>query len=200
MRRLRWAILSLVLVAFPVVSQAEESKEASASCKALCFNYRQVVILERSLAAQQSCPNYISPLADPVVIRVRLAPELQQGLYVAVDDVLDIKINGNKVWEKILSVDGNPSVFKKDHLRPGCNTLAFEYMDTKPTDAYFMAQLGGVGFCAGENYCQTYREGQTFGTGVVARILAKGNPVLSGQVFKSRLESPAASGCRCQDP
>jgi hypothetical protein len=190
-----------ILFCLPLATQPLRAAETPPDiCKALCFNYRQLVILERAEAAEENCSNYVSPLADPVVIRVRLAPELKGTLETTVDDVLNVTINGNKVFEKTLSNDGTEAAFRKASLAPGCNTLALNYFNTQPPDAHFVAQLGGVGFCSNENFCQTYKEGLTFGTGVLARVFAKGNPVIGGQIWKSRLENPNASGCHCQDP
>lgn len=190
------------LITLPGISMAQEAEAARDPCRAVCFNYRQLVILERAEAARQSCLNYLSPLSNPVVIRVRLAPELRQGLPNAVDDELSVTINGREVFERILSSDGAEATFGKDSLAPGCNTLALTYTNTQTPDAHFMAQLGGIGFCPNESFCQTYREGLTFGTGIVNRsTLGVPATVISGQAFKSRIENPNTVGCnRCQDP
>jgi hypothetical protein len=202
--RLSMAVFLLLLVttAHATTAQTTQDVEGPPPCKAICFNYRQLVILERSQAAQEGCANYISPLADPVVARVRLAPELRGSLAAAVDDLLWLTINTNKVWEKVYpSADGQEAIFRKNTLVPGCNSLALNYANTQPQDAHFMAQLGGTAFCPNEAFCQTYAEGLTFGTGVIFRVSTKGNPVVAGQVWLSRLENPnAATGCRCKDP
>ena len=194
-----WLFLAAALAVFPAVAVAQQAEAIPNPCGAICFNYRQLVTLERAEAAQQSCPNYLSPLADPVVVRVRLAPELRDGLATAVDDEISVTINGNRVFHRVLTSDGTEATFRKNALAPGCNTLAFNYVNTQPPDAHFVAQVGGIGFCPNEAFCQTYREGLTFGTGVLARVFSQGNPVIGGKVFKSRLENPSSVGCRCQD-
>lgn len=113
MRELMIPNLFLVALAvFPGVAMTQQDEAIPNPCRTICFNYRQLVTLERAEAAQQSCPNYLSPIVDPVVIRVRLAPELRGGLATAVDDEISVTINGNRVFERVLSSDGGAKILK----------------------------------------------------------------------------------------
>src|SRR5688572_24746882 len=58
-------------------SKPDPAKAAAArKCVSTCEEYRKATLRERQQALKSGCPNYVSAIADPVVVRIRLAPEL----------------------------------------------------------------------------------------------------------------------------
>jgi hypothetical protein len=188
-------ILSALFVSVPLALQAAEPPS---KCDQICYAYRQSTILERQEAIRAGCPNYISAISNPVVARVRLAPELVGGLNSAVDDELWFVIHGKELWrKKYTSLDGAESSWRKDQIANGCNKLQLFYANTQPPDAHFMAELGELAFCGTDGMCgRKYKEGITFGTGLIYK-----SPAVEASLWKSRIENPNANGqCHCTDP
>jgi hypothetical protein len=197
----QFASIFMLFAVLPAHAQEEGKKPVPDPCKLTCYNYRQFVTLEREEAREQGCPNYLSPLDDPIVARVRLAPELRDGLAAAVDDRIWLVINGVEVWAKDYpSADGTEAAFKKDKLAGGCNPLGLNWKNTQPPDAHFMAQLGGRAFCGNDAFCKTWKEGFSFGTGIIFNLLKENKTEFqSAHIWKSRIEAPPKE-CGCKDP
>lgn len=205
MRYLAAAVLALITT----ISFAQESTTAPPPpyCKAVCYTYEQLVVAERADAAQSGCGYYISPTAKPVIAKIRLAYDLKgpDALDGPVDDELRLLINGNEKWKEVYNANpanGAEAAFQKDELLPGCNSVVVEYADTGG-NAHFLARVGGRAFCGSDDYCIAYKEGYTFGTGIVPKIISQGRrgPVVKGTVWLSRYEDPRPStGCICREP
>lgn len=171
---------------------------ADKACAATCAAYTKATLLERQVALKSGCPTYVSAVSDPIIARIRLAPELASSLGSAVDDEVWFEINGKDVWHRTFrNKDNAETLWKKDMLHDGCNTLSLFYADTKGPDAYFMVNVGGLAFCGADGVCgRNYREGLTFGTGLIYKI-----PALHVPVWDSKLANPNADGvCQCEDP
>ncbi len=180
-------------------AKPDPAKAAAArKCVSTCEEYRKATLRERQQALKSGCPNYVSAISDPVVARIRLAPELAGHMGSAVDDELWLEINGKDVWHRSFrNKDTAETAFKKDVLKDGCNTLNLFYANTQEPDAYFMVDVGGLAFCGVESSCsRKYREGLRFGTGLIYKV-----PAVHEQLWDSALENPNANGvCRCEDP
>ncbi|HKO57946.1 MAG TPA: hypothetical protein VJ276_18915 [Thermoanaerobaculia bacterium] len=177
-------------------------------CKAVCYTYEQLVAAERAEAAKSGCPNYVSPTENPVVAKIRLAYDLKgtDNLDGPIDDELRLLINGVEKWKQVYKAnppDGAEASFRKDQLLPGCNSVTVEYADSGG-NAHFLARVGGRAFCGIWDYCLAYKEGYSFGTGIVWKIVGspgRRGPVVHGNIWKSRYEDPRAeTGCICRDP
>ncbi|MEO8274968.1 MAG: hypothetical protein ABI639_02040 [Thermoanaerobaculia bacterium] len=177
--------------------KAKSARPPVDPCEATCATFHRAELEERQLAVRSSCPNYVSVLADPLVARVRLAPELAGREGSAIDDELWLTINGVDVWHrKFRNKDSSETLWKKKDLQPGCNEFALHYSNTREAEAYFMVDLGGQAFCGGDAPCRRiYREGLDFGTGLIFR-----EPVLTAALWNSRLSNPNAAGCFCSEP
>lgn len=171
---------------------------AAAACASTCADYQKSSLLERVEAIKSGCPNYVSAISDPVVARIRLAPEVAGSLGSAVDDDLWLEINGRDLWHRSFrNKDASETSWKKDVLKGGCNTVNLFFANTKEPDAYFMVDVGGVAFCGASAPCgRRYREGIEFGTGLIYK-----SPAVQAVVWNSKLADPNIGGtCRCEDP
>ena len=94
-----------------------KSTAAAAACVSTCTEYQKSSLLERIEAIKSGCPNYISAISDPVVARIRLAPEVAGSLGSAVDDELWLEIAGRDLWHRSFRNEACKTCWKKDVLK-----------------------------------------------------------------------------------
>jgi hypothetical protein len=140
---------------------------------------------------------------DEVARKLRLVyfttrPDLAGNPAPAVDDELYLTDNGTRRCGATLNDHRNPvnCTVTADILTPGAHTIQLWYADTQPPDAHFFADVCGPAFYGEESKCVTYREGKTFGSGIVRngiRIVVK-----EARVWVTKVDSPEPStGCQC---
>jgi hypothetical protein len=198
----RYALISVLCSLFSnMFAQRGGKTQTTTPCKAVCYTYEQFVTQERDRAESQGY-RYFSPqdITKKVkVISVQTRPDLAGAPAPAVDDELYIQDNSTTLWKATLAHGRAPQTFVMlaDKLTPGSHLIQLWYADTQPPDAHFFADVCGIAFYGSESNCVTFREGKTFGSGIVrngVRVVVK-----DARVWISKVDNPRAStGCTCE--
>jgi hypothetical protein len=197
------AAIVVALFSLPsfMFAQQGEKKQSTTPCKAVCYTYQQFVNQERDRVETQGF-RFISPqdISSKIkIISVQTRPDLAGPPAPAVDDELYVQDNGSTIWKATLSDQRNSVGFSllADRLTPGQHLIQLWYADTQPPDAHFFADVCGVAFYGSDKNCVTFREGKTFGSGIVrngVRVVVK-----DAKLWVSKVENPKVStGCTCE--
>jgi hypothetical protein len=197
----RTALISVLSSLFSCLfAQPAKKVPSTAPCKTVCYTYEQFVNQERDRVEAQGY-RYVSPqdIAKKVkIITVQTRPDLVGAPAPAVDDELYVQDNGTTLWKATLANGRTLQAFvmAADKLTSGSHLIQLWYADTQPPDAHFFADVCGIAFYGSEANCVTFREGKTFGSGIVrngVRVVVK-----DAKVWISSVDNPKAStGCKC---
>ena len=170
---------------------------AQPACKTQCAKIEQERKDRQSAGFQYVSPQDIA--AKKPMLFIQVQPDLAAGAP-AVDDELylqDVREDNttNRLWTATLQNSRSPlpMTLTADQMTPGEHLIQLWYADTQPPDAHFFADLCGFVFFGQPNTCITYREGKTFGTGIVRngiRVIVKAT-----KVYVSRLNLPKSCTC-----
>lgn len=177
------------------------ASSALAQATGVCNTACEKVKLERDTASSLGA-RYVSPLdiaAKKVILSILPRRDLTGNLP-AVDDELYLRDDTTQkvLWKSDLKSSSNlePKYELKandDDLIPGLHVIQLWYADTQPPDAHFFADLCGFAFFGQDAACVYYREGKTFGSGIVhngIRVVVKDT-----KVWVSKVTLP--KNCKC---
>jgi|SRR5579863_3635306 len=181
-------------------TQEQSAKAAPPNCSAVCYTYRELVKAERDKALADGYQYYLVTATDQL-LRLKVRSDLTT--FPPVDDLLYVQDNGTDLWRyQYPRTDAATFTLAADQLSPGANTIILWYENLYPPNAHFFADVCGLGAA-----CETYKEGLTFGTGIVNRAVANGFPnrertvVRQSAIWRSKIDDPnAATGCACPIP
>ncbi len=186
--------VSYLILCFVSLPSSFVFAQTTASCELACEKLK----LERDTASSFGA-QYVSPqdiAGKKIILTIRTRRDLTGNLP-AVDDELYLRDDTaqRELWRSDLKSSSNAEPafeLRADQLTPGLHVIQLWYADTQPPDAHFFADLCGFAFF-GRNDCVYYREGKTFGSGVVhngIRVVVRDT-----KVWVSKLSLP--KNCKC---
>jgi len=191
----RTDVLRLSLVVWSALSVGVSGGTAlAAPCdEGSCYAYGQFLRTEREQATSQGymwvAPRDLSPL-----VMIRTLPS--GSALPPVDDEIHLRTNGRRLWSVVYPGDKAPESFTQAALDLGANNIDVWYQNTAGSNAHFFIQIGGIAFNGSPNYGREYREGSSFGTGLINK---SGGVIASAQVWRSKVEPPNKPvNCTCQ--
>lgn len=162
-----------------------------------CYAYGQLLKIDRDQAVAAGYA-WIAPRDTRPIVMIQTLPT--GSALPPVDDEVRLRTNGRELWSVVYRDAGSPGIFDQTKLDFGPNNVEVSYANTQPPDAHFFIQVGGVAFAGTPTWGREYREGLTFGTGLLQKLLPAG-VITSARVWRSKIDPPGlpAADCVCKN-